>query len=107
MAQLQLAELTAFVAVAEQLSFTKAAVKVGIALPTMSQTIRSLEERLGVRLFNPTTRSVGLTDTGDRLLAEIQPIVEGIDHPLHSVNLLRRKPIGPVRLAASQPCHIS
>ncbi|HEX9468215.1 MAG TPA: LysR family transcriptional regulator, partial [Bradyrhizobium sp.] len=68
MAQLQLAELTAFVAVAEQLSFTKAAVKVGIALPTMSQTIRSLEERLGVRLFNRTTRSVALTEAGDRLL---------------------------------------
>jgi DNA-binding MarR family transcriptional regulator len=66
----QLAELTAFVALAEQLSFTKAAVQVGVALPTMSQTIRSLEERLGVRLFNRTTRSVALTEAGARLLAE-------------------------------------
>jgi DNA-binding transcriptional LysR family regulator len=106
MAQLQLAELTAFVAVAEQLSFTKAAVKVGIALPTMSQTIRSLEERLGVRLFNRTTRSVALTEAGDRLLAEIQPIVEGIDHALESVNLFRDKPIGTLRLAASRPSAI-
>lgn len=103
MARVQLAELTAFVAVAEQLSFTKAAIQVGIALPTMSQTIRSLEERLGVRLFNRTTRSVALTEAGDRLLAEIQPIVEGIDHALESVNLFRDKPIGTLRLAVSRP----
>jgi DNA-binding transcriptional LysR family regulator len=106
MAQIQLTELTAFVAVAEQLSFTKAAVKVGIALPTMSQAIRSLEERLGVRLFNRTTRSVALTEAGDRLLAEIQPIVEGIDHALESVNLFRDKPVGTLRLAASRPSAI-
>ena len=72
MARLQLAELTAFIAVAEHLSFTKAAVQTGVALPTMSQTIRSLEDRLGVRLFNRTTRSVALTEAGERLLAEIQ-----------------------------------
>src|SRR5258707_11254899 len=99
MAQLQLAELTAFVAVAEQLSFTKAAVKVGIALPTMSQTIRSLEERLGVRLFNRTTRSVALTEAGDRLLAEVEPILENIDHALENVNSFREKPMGTLRLA--------
>jgi DNA-binding transcriptional LysR family regulator len=103
MAGLQLTELTAFVAVAEHRSFTKAALQVGIALPTMSQTIRSLEDRLGVRLFNRTTRSVALTEAGDRLLAEIQPIVEGIDHALESVNLFRDKPIGTLRLAVSRP----
>lgn len=103
MAPVQLAELTAFVAVAEHLSFTKAAVQVGIALPTMSQTIRSLEERLGVRLFNRTTRSVALTEAGDRLLVEIQPIIAGIDQALESVNLFRDKPIGTLRLAASRP----
>jgi DNA-binding transcriptional LysR family regulator len=103
MPRLQLAELTAFIAVAEQLSFTKAAVQTGVALPTMSQTIRSLEERLGVRLFNRTTRSVALTEAGERLLAEIQPIVQGIDHALESVNLFRDKPIGTLRLAASRP----
>jgi DNA-binding transcriptional LysR family regulator len=99
----QLAELTAFVAVAENLSFTKAAVQVGVALPTMSQTIRSLEERLGVRLFNRTTRSVALTEAGDRLLLEIQPIIAGIDHALESVNLLRDNPVGTLRLAVSRP----
>jgi DNA-binding transcriptional LysR family regulator len=101
--RLQLAELTAFVTVAEHLSFTKAAAQAGIALPTMSQTIRSLEERLGVRLFNRTTRSVALTEAGERLLGEIQPIVMGIDHALESVNLFRDKPIGTLRLAVSRP----
>ena len=99
----QLTELTAFVAVAEQLSFTKAAVQVGVALPTMSQTIRSLEERLGVRLFNRTTRSVALTEDGDRLLLEIQPIIAGIDHALESVNLFRDNPVGTLRLAVARP----
>jgi DNA-binding transcriptional LysR family regulator len=101
--RLQLAELTAFVTVAEHLSFTKAAAQAGIALPTMSQTIRSLEERLGVRLFNRTTRSVAPTEAGERLLGEIQPIVMGIDHALESVNLFRDKPIGTLRLAVSRP----
>jgi DNA-binding transcriptional LysR family regulator len=99
MARIQLNELTAFVAVAERRSFTKAAAQVGIALPTMSQTIRSLEEGLGVRLFNRTTRSVALTEAGDTLLAEVQPILDGIDHALESVNAFRDKPIGALRLA--------
>jgi DNA-binding transcriptional LysR family regulator len=99
MARIQLNELTAFVAVAERSSFTKAAAQVGIALPTISQTIRSLEEGLGVRLFNRTTRSVALTEAGDRLLAEVQPILDGIDHALESVNAFRDKPIGTLRLA--------
>jgi DNA-binding transcriptional LysR family regulator len=103
MSRLQLAELTAFVAVAEHLSFTKAAAQAGVALPTMSQTIRVLEERLGVRLFNRTTRSVALTEAGERLLGEIQPIVAGIDHALESVNLFRDKPIGTLRLAVWRP----
>ncbi len=99
MARILLTELTAFMAVAEHRSFTKAAAQAGIALPTMSQTIRSLEERLGVRLFNRTTRSVALTEAGERLLAEVQPIVEGIDHAIESVNSFREKPIGTLRLA--------
>jgi DNA-binding transcriptional LysR family regulator len=103
MAGLQLTELTAFAAVAQHRSFTRAAAQVGIALPTMSQTILSLEERLGVRLFNRTTRSVALTEAGERLLSEIQPILDGIDHALENVNLFRDKPIGTLRLAVSRP----
>jgi DNA-binding transcriptional LysR family regulator len=103
MSQVQLTELTAFVAVAEHLSFTKAAVHIGIALPTISQTVRSLEDRLGVRLFNRTTRSVALTEAGERLLSEVLPIIDGLDHALESVNLFRDKPIGTLRLAVSRP----
>lgn len=99
----QLAQLTAFLAVAEHLSFSKAAVQVGIAAPTMSQSIRSFEDRLGVRLFNRTTRSVALTEAGQRLLAEIKPVVEGIDHAFESVNLFRDKPMGTLRLVVSRP----
>jgi len=102
MARVQLTELTAFVAVAEHRSFTKAAAQVGIALPTMSQTIRALEDGLGVRLFNRTTRSVALTEAGDRLLAEVQPILDGIDHAVESVNSFRDKPIGTLRLAVDR-----
>jgi DNA-binding transcriptional LysR family regulator len=103
MTSIQITELTAFVAVAEQRSFTKAAAQVGIALPTMSQTIRSLEERLGVRLFNRTTRSVALTEAGERLLAEISPLLQGLSHAIESVNLFRDKPIGTLRLAVWRP----
>jgi len=103
MARIQLTELTAFVAVAEHSSFTKAAAQVGIALPTMSQTIRSLEEQLGVRLFNRTTRSVALTEAGERLLAEIQPVLDGMDHAIESVSSFRDKPMGSLRLAATRP----
>ena len=103
MAGLQLTELVAFAAVARHRSFTKAAAQVGIALPTMSQTIRSLEDRLGVRLFNRTTRSVALTEAGERLLAEVQPILDGLDHALESVNSFRDTPMGTLRLAVTRP----
>src|SRR5271154_3824360 len=103
MTRIQLTELTAFVAVAEHRSFTKAAVQVGVALPTMSQTIRSLEDGLGVRLFNRTTRSVALTEAGDRLLAEVHPILQGIDHAVENVNSFRDKPIGTLRRGLEPP----
>jgi DNA-binding transcriptional LysR family regulator len=102
MARIQFTELAAFVAVAEQRSFTRAAAQVGIAPPTMSQTIRLLEERLGVRLFNRTTRSVALTEAGARLLEEIQPILDGVDQALESVNAFREKPMGTLRLAVER-----
>jgi DNA-binding transcriptional LysR family regulator len=102
MARIQFTELTAFVAVAEHRSFTKAAAKIGIALPTMSQTVRSLEKHLGVRLFNRTTRSVALTEAGGQLLAEVQSILEGIDHAIENVNSFREKPIGTLRLAVER-----
>jgi DNA-binding transcriptional LysR family regulator len=103
MGPVQLTELTAFVAVAEHRSFTKAAARVGISKPSMSLTINALEQRLGVRLFNRTTRNVALTGAGERLLAQIQPILGGIDQALDSVNSFRDKPVGTLRLAVARP----
>ena len=79
------------------------AAQLGVALPTMSQTIRGLEERLGVRLFNRTTRSVALTEAGARLLSEIQPILARLSDALESVNSFREKPMGSLRLAVARP----
>lgn len=102
MSRVELAELAAFVAVADHLSFTKAALQLGVSLPTVSQTVKALEDRLDVRLFNRTTRSVALTEAGDRLLSEIQPLLQGVDDAIESVNRYRAKPIGTLRLAVSR-----
>jgi DNA-binding transcriptional LysR family regulator len=96
------AELTAFMAVAEQRSFAKAAAQLGIAPSTLSQTIRSLEERLGVRLLNRTTRSVAPTEAGERLLVQLRPAFEGVDRALEAVNAFRDKPMGTLRLLMSR-----
>jgi len=93
------AQLTAFVAVAEHCSFTKAAVHLGISTPSLSQAIRSLEEQFGVRLLNRTTRSVALTEAGAELLGHLNPVMEGVDKALDAVNAFRDKPAGTLRLA--------
>jgi DNA-binding transcriptional LysR family regulator len=98
----QFAELSAFVAVAEHRNFTKAAAQLGISRSSLSQTIRALEEQLGVRLLNRTTRSVALTDAGERLLADTQPVLDGIDKALEAVNAFRDKPIGTLRLSMTR-----
>jgi DNA-binding transcriptional LysR family regulator len=94
----EFAELSAFAAVAEQRSFARAAAQLSIAPSTLSQTIRSLEERLGVRLLNRTTRSVAVTEAGERLMAELRPVLEGVGRAMDSVNAFRDKPIGTLRL---------
>jgi DNA-binding transcriptional LysR family regulator len=94
----QFAELTAFVAVAEHRNFTKAAAHLGLSPSTLSQTVRSFEERLGVRLLNRTTRSVALTEAGERLLGNAQPVLDGVDKAIESVNSFRDKPVGTLRL---------
>jgi DNA-binding transcriptional LysR family regulator len=73
------AELSAFVAVAELSSFTRAAEQLRISTATLSQTIRGLEESLGVRLLNRTTRSVSPTDAGERLLTQLRPLLDGFE----------------------------
>ena len=77
----QFAELSAFVAVAEEASFTKAAKRMGLSTATLSGTVRSLEEQLGVRLLNQTTRSVAPTAAGERMLAQLRPLLDGFELP--------------------------
>jgi DNA-binding transcriptional LysR family regulator len=103
MSHIDLGELNAFAAVAEHRSFTRAAAQLGLALPTVSQTIRGLEERLGVRLFNRTTRSVALTEAGARLLTDVQPILAQLRDALENVNSFREKPMGALRIAVMRP----
>ena len=94
----ELAELATFVAVARQKSFRKAAVERGVAASAVSHSIRSLEERVGVRLFHRTTRSVSLTDAGERFLVELQPAFGQIGKALDGLNAFRGTPFGTLRL---------
>jgi DNA-binding transcriptional LysR family regulator len=94
----QFAQLTAFVAVAEQRSFTRAAEQLGLSTPSLSQAIRALEESFGVRLLNRTTRSVSLTDAGEELLSHLNPVLEGVDNAIDAVNAYRDSPAGRIRL---------
>jgi len=96
----QFAELSAFVEVAQGRNFSKAANQLGIAPSTLSQTIRSLEERLGVRLLNRTTRSVATTEAGERLLIALQPAVESLRSAMEGINAYRDRPAGTLRLLA-------
>ena len=99
----ELAELNAFVAVAERCSFANAAVQLGISRSRLSETIRELEGRLGVRLLNRTTRSVAPTVAGERLLAQIRPVLDDFDAVLSSINAFRDKPAGLLRLTVPPP----
>jgi len=91
-------DLFAFVAVATERSFTKAAAKLGVSQSALSQTIRQLEERLGIRLLMRTTRSVAPTEAGERLLHSVGPRLEEIEAELEALSALRGKPAGTVRI---------
>lgn len=90
--------LAAFVAVAEERSFTKGAVRLGVSTSALSHAIRGLEERLGVRLLARTTRSVAPTEAGDQLLAQVGPALGDIRTALHGIGRLRESPAGRLRL---------
>ena len=91
-------DLLAFVAVAREGSFTKAAAKLGVSQSALSHTVRGLEARLGVRLLNRTTRSVAPTHAGERLLQTVAPRFEEIEVELAALAELRDKPAGTVRI---------
>jgi DNA-binding transcriptional LysR family regulator len=95
-------QLVAFVAVARERSFTKAAARLGVSQSALSHTVRELEERLGVRLLTRTTRSVAPTEPGERLLRNVGPRFEEIDAELAAVVELRAKPAGTIRITATE-----
>jgi DNA-binding transcriptional LysR family regulator len=97
-----LEDLRALVAVGHERSFTKAAAKLGVSQSALSQTIRQLESRLGVRLLTRTTRSVSLTEAGERLVGTIAPRIEEIQSELAAVSELREKPAGTIRITATE-----
>ncbi len=90
--------LLAFLAVARERSFTRAAAQLGVSQSTLSHTIRDLEERLGVRLLTRTTRSVSPTEAGERLLRTIGPRFDEIEAELDALSELREKPAGTIRI---------
>lgn len=94
--------LAAFVAVAKERSFTRAAAKQGVSASALSQTIKALEGRLGVRLLTRSTRSVSATEAGERLLRTLAPRFEEIEQELSALSALREKPAGTVRITAGE-----
>ena len=98
----RLDDLRALVAVAQHRSFTKAAAKLGVSQSALSQTIRELEARLGVRLLTRTTRSVSPTVAGERLLQTVAPRFEEIEAELAAIRELREKPAGTIRITSTE-----
>jgi DNA-binding transcriptional LysR family regulator len=96
-------ELNAFVAVAERKSFTKAADDLGMSTSALSQTIRGLEDSLGVRLLNRTTRSVEVTEAGGQVLERVRPLLTDFAAVVDSVTESRNKPAGRLRLTVPPP----
>lgn len=95
-------DLTAFVTVAREGSFTRAAAQLGVSQSALSQTVNGLEAKLGLRLFTRTTRRVAPTDAGERLLAAVAPRLEGIEADLAALSELRDKPAANIRITASE-----
>jgi DNA-binding transcriptional LysR family regulator len=97
-----LADLAAFMAVADERSFTRAAARLGTSQSALSHTIRRLETRLGVRLLTRTTRNVAPTEAGERLIGTLAPAFSGIEAQIASIGELREKPAGSLRITTSE-----
>ncbi|WP_085648403.1 MULTISPECIES: LysR family transcriptional regulator [Pseudomonas] len=101
------ADLSIFLCIAQHLNFSRAAVDLGLTPSALSHSLRALENRLGVRLFNRTTRSVALTEAGERLYARLKPAFRDIDDALEDLNHFRDKPSGNLRITAGrQACEL-
>src|SRR5271166_627125 len=98
----ELVDLNAFLTVAEEQSFTRAAAKLGTSQSSLSHTIRRLEAKLGVRLLTRTTRSLAPTEAGERLLETLRPAIDRIDERLSALTALRARPAGTIRITTSE-----
>jgi DNA-binding transcriptional LysR family regulator len=99
MRKIQFTELFEFMVVADHRSFTRAAAQLGVSTAGLSQTIRAVEDRLGLRLLNRTTRHVAPTPAGERLLERLRPVLEALQCALEDLNDYRDRPAGYLRLA--------
>ena len=95
-------DILAFLAVAKERSFTRAAAKLGVSQSALSHTVRGLEERLGLRLLARTTRSVAATEAGERLVRTLGPRFDEIDAELAALSELREKPAGTIRITTGE-----
>lgn len=102
MTRSNLTDITAFIAVAREGNFTKAAAKLGVSQSALSQTIRNFEARLGVRLLARTTRKVAPTEAGERLIQTVAPRLDEVEAELAALTGMRDKPAGTVRIAAGE-----
>jgi len=98
----EFAELNAFATIAAHGSFARAAAHLRVSPSALSQTIRGLEERLGVRLLNRTTRSVAPSEAGTRLLARLTPVLQELEAAVGDVNVFRDRPAGVLRINSSR-----
>ena len=103
----EMADLTAFIAVARERSFTRAANNLGLSQSTLSQIVRRLEARMGLRLLTRTTRNVAPTEAGEQLMTAMAPMLDELNHTLAALAELRERPGGTIRIttvehAASQ-----
>ncbi|ENU4316754.1 LysR family transcriptional regulator [Acinetobacter baumannii] len=95
-------DLKAFIVVAQTRSFTKAAGQLGVSQSALSYTLKMLEQRLGIKLLNRTTRSVSLTQEGEQLLNDIEPLITGIEQKLYNLNEFRDSPRGKLRINGTE-----
>lgn len=102
MARQTINDLLAFLVVAKERSFTRAAAQLGVSQSALSHTIRNLEERLALRLLTRTTRSVAPTEAGERLLRTVGPKLEEIEAELAALTELREKPAGTIRITTGE-----
>lgn len=98
----EMSDLMAFLAVAEERSFTRAAARLGTSQSAVSAVVRRLEERMDVRLLTRTTRSVSPTEAGQRLVDTLRPAFDGIEAQLAAMDEMRGRPSGTIRLTASR-----